>query len=94
MCNNSNKIRGKMNKKATIGTTVIIKDKKGKRYAFTLVSPGQIDLSKKKISVESPLGKALLNRGEGKKVVLKAPKGFRRIKICKIIPCYLALFIL
>lgn len=47
----------------------------GKRETFTVVGEWEADPSEKKISHESPLGKALIGRKVGEKVQVEAPAG-------------------
>lgn len=48
---------------------------KGKREAFTVVGEWEADPHEKKISHESPLGRALLGKIVGEKVEVEAPAG-------------------
>lgn len=47
----------------------------GKKEVFTVVGEWEADPIEKKISHESPLGKALIGREEGEKVKVEAPAG-------------------
>jgi transcription elongation factor GreA len=47
----------------------------GKKEEFQIVGPEEADVFKGKISYQSPLGKILLGREKGEKVVLKTPGG-------------------
>jgi len=49
--------------------------KDGKREVFTVVGEWEADPIEKKISHESPLGKALIGRRVGDKVTVEAPAG-------------------
>jgi len=57
---------------------------KDKIFYITLVSPEEIDLSKKKISVKSPLGKSFLGKKKNDVVEVKIPIGKERYKILAI----------
>jgi transcription elongation factor GreA len=59
-----------------VGSTVTIQ-KKGEKTEKTIILVGseEADSVSGKISNESPLGKALLGKGKGDKVVVSAPKG-------------------
>jgi len=48
---------------------------KGKKETFTVVGEWETDPKDKKISHESPLGKALLGRKVGEKIEVEAPAG-------------------
>ena len=71
--------------KVGVGSTVVL------RYLgadddlrYTLVSPSEADPSKNRISVASPLGKALLGRTKGEVVEVVAPVGALRYRIVDI----------
>ncbi|MGD9578060.1 MAG: transcription elongation factor GreA [Syntrophorhabdus sp.] len=51
---------------------------------YTLVGPYESDIQKGRISMSSPLGRALLGRAVGDEVAFKAPGGQRTYEIVKI----------
>lgn len=57
-----------------LGSTVTV-NVKGKKEVFTVVGEWEADPHEKKISHESPLGKALLGKKVGEKVEVEAPAG-------------------
>lgn len=57
-----------------LGSKVTLK-MSGKKEVFTLVGEWEADPHEKKISHESPLGKALIGRAVGEKVEVQAPAG-------------------
>lgn len=57
-----------------LGSTVVL-SKAGKKESFKLVGEWEADPKEKKISHESPLGKALIGRQRGEKVEVAAPAG-------------------
>lgn len=57
-----------------LGSTVIL-SRAGKKESFKLVGEWEADPKEKKISHESPLGKALIGRQRGEKVEVTAPAG-------------------
>jgi transcription elongation factor GreA len=57
-----------------LGSTVEVHIK-GKKEQFTVVGEWEADPEDKKISHESPLGKALIGKGIGEKVEVEAPAG-------------------
>jgi transcription elongation factor GreA len=68
-----------------LGVTVVIRDEdKKKDKEFKIVSFIESDPEKNKISDESPMGKALLNKKVGDEVLVKTPKETKRLKIIKI----------
>jgi transcription elongation factor GreA len=56
----------------------------GKKEEFTMVGEWEADPKEKKISHESPLGKALLGKKVGDKVEVEAPAGMVLYKILNI----------
>jgi len=72
-----------------VGSTVILSpaEKKflfGKKEKFQIVGAAEANPLEGKISAESPLGKALLNKPEGAIVTVEAPNGKVKYKIVKI----------
>lgn len=51
---------------------------------FSLVSPVEVDLEKGKISIVSPVGKALLGKAEGEEVKVDLPSGTTRFRVIAI----------
>ena len=64
----------KGNSTVKLGSTVTVHIK-GKKEIFTVVGEWEADPKEKKISHESPLGKALLGKKIGEKVEVEAPAG-------------------
>jgi len=62
--------------KAKFGDTVVLRDlSSGKEFSYTLVDPREANPAKGKLSVASPLGKAILNKERGQTVEVAAPAG-------------------
>jgi len=60
----------------SLGSTVKLKDiDLDKDYEYTIVSTAETDPTEKKISNESPVGKAILGLTVGDKVAVKVPAG-------------------
>ncbi|MEX1138606.1 MAG: transcription elongation factor GreA [Bacteroidota bacterium] len=73
------------NDKVYILSVVKLKDTKTKEtIEYRLVSPEEADFDKNKISVTSPIGKALLGRKEGETVKVKVPAGYLEYKLLEI----------
>jgi len=71
--------------KAFIGATVTLEDLDTEReLQYTLVAELEADFAQKKISVTSPVGKALLGHKVGKVVEINVPAGTLRYRILKI----------
>ncbi len=71
--------------KALILTTVELENTKtGKRAKYTLVSEEEANVKEKKISITSPIGRAVLGKQEGDEVEVETPKGKVTYKIVGI----------
>ncbi len=71
--------------KVSILTTVAIKNiKNGTSMKYTLVAQSEADLKSGKISVDSPIGKALLGKKIGEKVDVQVPAGSVTFEITNI----------
>lgn len=65
-----------------IGSTIVVRNLKTDReQRFTIVHPREVNPTAGRISVESPVGKAVLGRAEGDEVEVQAPAGTMRLKI-------------
>jgi transcription elongation factor GreA len=67
-----------------VGDTVIVKEGENKPEEYTIVGAAEANPRKGRISNESPLGRALLNRGVGDDVTVEAPGGMFKVRIVKI----------
>ncbi len=73
------------NDKIYILTRVKLKDMKtSEDFEYLLVSPEESNFEENKISVTSPIGKALLGRVKGDTVEIKVPAGMLKYKILDI----------
>ena len=71
--------------KVRVLTKVTILNKKSKKeMKYTLVSPNEADFAKGKISVDSPIGAALLGKEVGDIIMVKVPAGTLELEIMKI----------
>jgi len=62
--------------KTKFGDTVVLRDlSSGKEFSYTLVDPREANPAKGKLSVASPLGKAILDKEKGQTVEVVAPAG-------------------
>ena len=52
---------------------------------YQLVGPDESDIDKGKISVSSPLGQAIIGKGEGQEIVIQAPAGKRIYELIEIL---------
>ena len=71
--------------KVYILKTVVLKDLRfDDKIEYTLVSPAEANFAENKISVTSPIGKALLGKSRGDNVEVQAPAGVLTYKILDI----------
>jgi transcription elongation factor GreA len=67
------------------GSRVEVEDTaRGKTTAYTLVSAPEADPAEGKVSVESPIGRALTGARVGDTVKLETPRGVRELKVLSI----------
>ncbi len=67
-----------------LSTVTILNKKTQKEMKYTLVSKDEADFNKGKISVDSPIGKALMGREVGETVKVKVPAGTLELEIRNI----------
>nr|HQU72391.1 GreA/GreB family elongation factor [Calditrichia bacterium] len=71
--------------KVSIYTKVKLKDlKQNREVSYTLVSQEESDFKQAKISISSPVGKALLGMEKGEKVEIKVPAGIMAFQVLDI----------
>ena len=71
--------------RVVFGATVRIEDiHTGKEIRYQLVGPCESDINENKISVTSPIGKALIGKVIGDEVTVRAPGGIREFQIVDI----------
>ncbi len=61
-----------------VGSAVTIKPEKGKSETYTIVGSAESDPKQRKLSNESPVGRALIGKGKGEKVTVALPNGQSR----------------
>ncbi len=67
------------------GVTVLIDDiNNGDQIEYQLVGPYESDINENKISVTSPIGKALIGKMAGDSVMVKTPGGMRELTLIDI----------
>ena len=73
------------NLRANVGDSIILCDlTSGEEVCYTLVSPKEVDPSKGKVSIVSPIGKAILGQSEGEEIEMVVPVGKLRYQIKRI----------
>ena len=61
--------------KVIFGTTIIVADENNNEITYKIVGEDEADLKKDKISVTSPISRALVGKSEGDEVTIKTPSG-------------------
>jgi len=69
---------------AWFGAWVELEDEDGERVTYRLVGPDEVDVRAGLISVESPLGKAILGRQVGDSITVQRPRGARDYEVVAV----------
>src|SRR5437868_9455628 len=73
------------NERAGLGSHVVLRDLQyDEELEYTLVGPGEVDTRNRRISIQSPVGSALKDRGVGDTVEVDIPSGKARYRIERI----------
>lgn len=73
------------NEKVVFGCYVSMEDTdSGEKIKYQLVGPYESDINQNKISVTSPIGKAVIGKCVGDEINVKTPGGQRNLEIVKI----------
>jgi transcription elongation factor GreA len=67
------------------GSRVTVEDENGNTLAYEIVFPEEVDAAKGQISLSSPIGRALLNKGVGDEVEVQTPGGKRTYQIVELL---------
>jgi transcription elongation GreA/GreB family factor len=67
--------------KARLGARVVLQDERGRPAEYWLVPAGEANPPHGRISVESPLGRALLGKAPGEDVLVERPRGALEYKV-------------
>ncbi len=71
--------------RVSVGDSIVLHDMaSGERLCYMVVSPTEVDPVKGKISSASPLGKAIVGRGQGEIIEVTVPAGKLRYQIKQI----------
>jgi transcription elongation factor GreB len=71
-------------RRAFFGAWVTVEDEEGEERTYRLVGPDEFDAGRGLISVEAPLGRALLGRREGDRVGFQRPAGRADVTVVQI----------
>ncbi|HUH64790.1 MAG TPA: transcription elongation factor GreA [Syntrophales bacterium] len=78
-------LEGLSTDKIVFGAIVTLEDTNtGGRISYQLVGPFESDIKENKISVTSPIGKALIGKSAGDEVIVKTPGGMREFEVVDI----------
>ena len=73
-----------------LNSQVTIKDDKQKKVMqVTIVTPEKVDIKERKISIMSPIGRALIGYRKGNKVKWKVPAGLKTFTILEVSNAFL-----
>ncbi|MBL6700898.1 MAG: transcription elongation factor GreA [Gammaproteobacteria bacterium] len=73
-----------VSEKVIFGTTVVVADENNKKITYKIVGEDEADLKKGKISVTSPISRALVGKNEGDDVTIKTPSGDIQYEIIEV----------
>ena len=67
------------------GATVTLQDEdSGDEVTYTIVGDTEADLRERKISISSPIARALIGKSKGESVDVTTPKGTRTLEVLKV----------
>lgn len=75
-----------MEYRVSTGSVVTLLREDGRNFRFRLVPPMEANIDQGRLSVGTPLGKALLGRRPGEEFSFDAPSGPVRVKVLEIEP--------
>jgi transcription elongation factor GreB len=70
--------------RVTFGAWVRIEDESGDELLYRIVGPDEFDVERGFISIDSPVGRALLGQRTGDEVVVRRPKGDAVFEILEV----------
>jgi transcription elongation factor GreB len=70
--------------KAYFGAWVVVEDEEGEERVYRLVGPDETDVTGGHISVDAPLGRALLGKAEGATVRVERPAGVAELTVVEV----------
>jgi transcription elongation factor GreB len=66
------------------GAWVKLEDEEGAEVEYQIVGPDEFDVETRRISMDSPMGRALLGKSEGDEVTVSRPKGDAVFEIIEV----------
>ena len=70
--------------RAYFGAWVVLADDNGREREHRLVGPDEFDFAPEYISIDSPLGRAVLGKGIGATVLVRTPEGEQRYEVVRL----------
>jgi transcription elongation factor GreB len=70
--------------RVAFGACVTVEDASGQRTSYEIVGPDEADPAAHRISIESPVARALLGKKAGDPVVLPRPKGATEVTVVSV----------
>jgi len=71
--------------RVVFGTAVVLENlETGEEVQYRLVGPHEADIKKKKVSVTSPIGRALMGKAPGDVATVQAPGGRKEYEVIRI----------
>lgn len=70
-----------------LGTRVIVREDEeegGAAHVYVLVGPDEVDVSQRRVSYASPVGRALMGRSVGERAFIKRPAGVLEVVVVSI----------
>jgi transcription elongation factor GreB len=61
--------------KVYFGAWVKLEDEEGEEFEYQIIGPDEFDVETRRISMDSPMGRALMGKSEGDEVMVTRPKG-------------------
>jgi transcription elongation GreA/GreB family factor len=75
-----------MEQRAHTGSHVTILREDGRHFRFCLVPPVEADVEHGRLSVASPLGRAVMGRQPGEEISYEVPRGTLRARLLEVEP--------
>lgn len=72
-------------KTVQVGSTVVVEDGQGGERTYQILGGPESDPGEGKISLDSPIGAALLGKRAGQQVVVEAPAGTQKLRIKELL---------
>lgn len=70
--------------KVYFGAWILLEDEHGEKREYRIVGPDESDVEKNAISMDSPMGKAMLGKFLGDEVIVRRPKDSAKFEIISI----------